>query len=208
MKENIVVVGAGGFGREVLSFLDMNKYNPVGFIDRNPDNDILLPVLGDDSIISELKERNIASIICIAIGEIELRKKIYEISKNAGLIIPTIIHPNATILTDHPIGEGTIIYPNVVIMNDCKIGKGVLINSSVTLGHDVLVGNFTNINPGVNLAGRINIGEEVFIGIGSTIIENLNIGYKSIIGAGSVVIKDIAQETTVYGIPAKPYKTN
>jgi sugar O-acyltransferase (sialic acid O-acetyltransferase NeuD family) len=206
MKERIVIVGAGGFGREVLQLLDCKRYIPVGFIDPDADSrsKLPLPVLGDDTLICELRKRGIASCACVAIGDHKRREILSHLAVQYGLKLPPIIHENAVVLTDYLIGDGTIIYPNVVVMNDCRIGKGVLMNAGVTLGHDVEIGDFSNVNPGAHLAGRVRIGKHVFIGIGASIIENLIIGDESVVGAGSVVISDVSPKTTMYGVPAKP----
>ena len=203
--ERIVIIGAGGFGREVLQLIDRNLYEPVGFIDTNtpPFSHLPLPVLGDDSFISDLLKKGIASCVCVALGNMKKRKKIFDIVTRHNLKLPQIIHSSAVILTQKPVGQGTIIYPNVVVMDNCQIGRGVLLNSGVTLGHDVDVGDFTNINPGVHIAGHVNVGRNVFVGIGSCIREKVNVGDEAIIGAGSVALKDVAAKTIVYGAPAK-----
>lgn len=203
--ERIVIIGAGGFGREVLRLIDRNLYEPVGFIDANTSqfSNLSLPVLGDDSLIPDLHKKNIASCVCVALGNIKKRKKIFDIVTKHNLKLPPIIHSSAIILTQKPVGEGAIIYPNVVVMDSCQIGRGILLNSGVTLGHDVDVGDFSNINPGVHIAGHVNVGRQALVGIGSCIREKVNVGDEAIIGAGSVVLKDVAPKTTVYGVPAK-----
>jgi acetyltransferase-like isoleucine patch superfamily enzyme len=49
----------------------------------------------------------------------------------------------------------------------------------------------------------VRIGEEAFIGLGCRIIQCLNIGSRAIIGAGAVVIRDVPDEATVVGVPAR-----
>jgi sugar O-acyltransferase (sialic acid O-acetyltransferase NeuD family) len=204
MRKRIVIVGAGGFGREVFQLIDKQKYEPVGFVDhRSDDNNLPSPIIGDDSIISQLKDRYKVSHVCIALGNMERRRIVTENALEAGLLLPPVIHPGSVILSQDLIEGGVIIYPNVVVMNECTIGRGVLLNSGVTLGHDVKIGEFSSISPGVHVAGRIEIGKEVLIGIGSSIKENVKIGNRAIVGAGSVVLNDVPDDTTVCGIPAK-----
>ena len=203
--ERIVIIGAGGFGREVLQLIDRNLYKPVGFIDpdTNQFSHLSLPVLGDDSLIPDLHKKDIASCVCVALGNMKKRDKIFDIVIKHNLKLPPIIHSSAVVLAQKFVREGVIIYPNVVVMDNCQIGRGVLLNSGVTLGHDVTIGDFSNINPGVNMGGYINVGRQVLVGIGSCIREKVNVGDEAIIGAGSVVLKDVAPKTTVYGVPAK-----
>ena len=204
MKKKIVILGAGGFGREVYHLIDKDFYDVVGFIDnQNTLENLPVSIIGGDIIIEKLKSKNIAEYLAIAIGDMKARRILYNLCKGFNIGLPTIIHSSATILTSSQIGNGTFVYPGAVIMNDCKIGNSVLVNSGVTMGHDVEIGDFSNINPGVHLAGRIKIGEECLIGIGASIRENIKIGNRVIIGAGSVVVKDIPDDSLVYGVPAK-----
>jgi sugar O-acyltransferase (sialic acid O-acetyltransferase NeuD family) len=203
MKEKIVIVGAGGFAREVFQMLDKNKFIPVGFIAPNKPVDVPMPIIGDDNIIAELVRDGIATSIVIAIGDMQTRKRISEEALQNGLLLPPIIHDSSIILTENPVEDGVIIYPNVVVMNNCKIGRGVILNSGITLGHDVEIGDFSNINPGSNLAGRVIVGKMSMIGIGSSIKENVKIGDNVRVGAGSVVLKNFPSHTTLFGVPAK-----
>ena len=95
-----------------------------------------------------------------------------------------MIHKLADVMSDD-VGENTNIWQFCVVLKGSKIG------------------DFCNINPGVHLAGRITIGDGVFIGIGASVKENIRIGNNVVIGAGSVVLKDVPDNTTVYGVPAK-----
>jgi sugar O-acyltransferase (sialic acid O-acetyltransferase NeuD family) len=208
MKTKIAIIGAGGFGREVYSIINKADYDIVGFIDNSLDQHIELPVpiIGGDEILPDLQQKNIADAVCIAIGNMHVRSKLFYLAQGAGLSLPAIIHPSATILSQKQIGDGSIIYPQVVIMDNCHIGNGVLLNSGVTLGHDVIIGNFSSVNPGVNLAGRIEVGKYSMIGIGTCVRENLSIGDNVIIGAGSVVVKNVGSDQTVFGVPATARK--
>jgi len=204
MKKKIAILGAGGFGRELYHLIDKDNYDVVGFIDNfsNLEN-LPISIIGGDGIIESLKSKNIAEYLAIAIGDMRVRRKLYNLCMRNDIDLPKIIHSSATILTSSRIGNGTFVYPGSVIMNDCKIGNSVLVNSGVTMGHDVEIGDFSNINPGVHLAGGIKIGEECMIGIGTSIRENIKIGNRVVIGAGSVVVKDIPDDSLIYGVPAK-----
>lgn len=205
MTEKIVIVGAGGFGREVFDLLDRNLFTPVGFIDPNPPRgvELPLPVLGDDSFIKVLKARDIAQCLCVAIGNPQRRRAIFQLAAESGLRLPAIVHSSAVVFPSSTVERGAIVFPHAVITASCRISQGVLVNCGATLGHDVNIGDFTNIGPGAHLAGCIDIGQEVFVGIGACVREKTRIEDRAIIGAGSVVVKDVVAGTTVYGVPAR-----
>lgn len=100
------------------------------------------------------------------------------------------IHPGAKIgrrfFIDHGMG--------VVIGETCEIGDDVLIYQGVVLGG-------VSLNKGKR---HPTIGDNVVIGAGAIILGNIKIGNNARIGAGSVVLKDVPNDTTVFGVEAKP----
>mgnify|MGYP001269269559 CR=1 FL=1 len=202
VKDKLVIIGAGAFGREIFHLFNNVQFNCIGFLDIEKKEKLPGPILGyEDDMSILINEYDFFNCV-IAIGDIAKRKKIYNKIKNSPVAFPKMIDSS---IKHHSVslGEGVMIYPGVVLMNDCKIGRFTLINSGVTLGHDVIIGDFCNINPGTNLAGRVTIGDYSLIGIGASIMENITIGNNAIIGAGSVVIDDVPDNSTVYGVPAR-----
>ena len=70
----------------------------------------------------------------------------------------------------------------------------------------MVIEDFVTIYPGVNVSGNCNLGSCSELGTGSKIIEGKSIGSNSIIGAGTVVIRDIKDNCTAVGVPAKIIK--
>ena len=95
---------------------------------------------------------------------------------------------------------------NAVINADTKIGKGCIINTAATIDHDGNIADFVHLSPGVHIAGTVNIGANTWVATGASIINNLDICDDCIIGAGAVVVKDIKEQGTYLGVPARRIK--
>lgn len=104
------------------------------------------------------------------------------------------IHPGATI------GKGFFI----------DHGTGVVIGETAIIGDDVTIFHNVTLGGTENETGKRHptIGNNVLIGTGASVLGNIKIGNNSKIGAGAVVLKDIPDNVTAVGIPAKPINKN
>ena len=109
------------------------------------------------------------------------------------------IHPGAKIgknlFIDHGMG--------VVIGETSEIGNNVTIYHAVTLG-----GSSPSIDSERQRHEKRHptIGNDVVIGSGAQIIGPVNVGNGARIAANAVVVKDVAENATMVGIPAKAVK--
>lgn len=95
-----------------------------------------------------------------------------------------------------------------------RIGHGILIDhgTSVVIGETAVVGNDVSMLHEVTLGGtgketgdrHPKIGNGVLLGAGTKVLGNVRIGQGSKVGAGSVVLAEVAEHTTVVGVPARP----
>lgn len=210
MMKDIVIIGAGGFGREVVWLIeDINKkdkeWNIVGFVD--DDKSIQgteingYKILGDSDWLTEQE-----LYVVNAIGGPIIKKNVMEKLEGSKNQYPVLIHPSVIHSKSVNFKEGSIICAGNIITVDIEIGKHVIINLDCTIGHDADIGDYSTILPSVNVSGLVKAEECVSLGTGSTIIQGVNIGRNTVVGAGAVVVKDLPANCTAVGAPAKPIK--
>lgn len=211
--KNLIIIGAGGVGREVALIVEQLNYleptwNLIGFIDNNIEN--WGKTINGYLVMGGMETLNFQDENCyvvIAISSYKIKKLIVE-ELNNKLLFATIIHPKVWVHEFMKIGEGTIIYEGAIITANVEIGKHVIISPKCGIGHDSVIKDYSSLLWNVNVSGADIIEEGVLMGSGSTVIQNKIIGQGSIIGAGAVVVDNIPSESTVVGVPGKVIKNN
>lgn len=206
MKQ-IIIVGAGGFGRELLQWIkDINKIEKEWIIKGFIDDDLsaLDKYECDYKVIGTIKDWQPKEdeVFACAIANPKIKEKIVTELKIKGAKFEQIIHPRATMGEFNQIGEGFIMYPKARLTVNIKIGDFVTLLSS-GVGHDVNIGNYSTISSNCGINGHVELGERVFVASNAIIIPSKKIGNDAYIGAGSVVINNVKAGTTVIGNPAK-----
>jgi len=194
----IIIIGASGHGRVVADIAKKCGYDEIIFLDNDPNISTCAGylVLGADSMVGQLE-----GDLFIAVGNGQTRKKLMK--REVGRSFPILIHPNAVVADDVEIDCGSVVMAGSVINPGVKVGNGAIINTCASVDHDCKVGDFVHVSVGAHVAGTVSIGENTWIGAGATVSNNVNICGGCMIGAGAVVIKDIEEEGTYVGVPAK-----
>jgi sugar O-acyltransferase (sialic acid O-acetyltransferase NeuD family) len=211
--QRVVIIGAGGFAREVLDILDAvnhvrSSYDFLGFI-VDPQyaepgtfvND--KPVLGGFDWLEAHREQVMA--IC-GVGAPELRFRLVLRAKGQGVRFFSVTHPSAIMTRWVSIGEGTIITAGCILTNRIRLGNHVHVNLDCTIGHDSVIEDFVTLSPGVHVSGNVSLREGCNVGTGTNIIERKTVGAWSILGAGTTVTSDVPPNSTVVGVPGKVIK--
>lgn len=206
----VVIVGAGGFGREVLwTLMDCNKiskkYEIVGFVDDDKRLHKKLihnyKVLGGVEWFSTKSAKNVKCVI--AIGNGKIRKEIVKKLEKKGVEFVTIIHPSVIMSKSVRIGKGTIIQAGSVLTVDVEIGKHCRIDTNCTIAHNCILDDFVDLSPGVHINGNNSIHIGTWIGSGTVTREKITIGKWSVIGAGTVLIDNVPSFSLFVGVPGK-----
>ncbi len=207
MKKKLFIVGAGGLGRGMESYLEkipeeQRDWELAGFIDESP---IALNNYPSDYKILggintyQFEETDLA---IIAVGDSNIRKDIYLRLKGRVKFF-TFIDSRAIIGKFNTIEEGCIILAGSIISNNVKLGKFTTILEKSIVGHDSTLGDFCSLMPNVDIAGGCTLGQNVFVGTNATIIPQRKIGDDVTVGAGSVVLRNFKNKCTIFGNPAK-----
>lgn len=205
MRDKIVIMGASGHGKVVADIAKLNGYKEIIFLDdditktKNGKYDVAGTTADIDKYLEQYD-------FIIAIGNNEIRKKLTKQLDAKNIIQPVLIHPSAVVDSTVTISSGTVVMANAVVNVETKIGKGCIINTAATVDHDGNIADFVHLSPGVHIAGTVNIGANTWVATGASIINNLDICNSCIIGAGAVVVKDIKEQGTYIGVPARRIK--
>lgn len=213
MAEPIVVVGAGGFGREVLDVIEaINNvsvhpvWEVVGVVDDAP-SVLNLSRLSDRGYKhlgplagAELPE---GCFHMVGIGSPAVRAHVARGIAETGGRFATLIHPTAQVGSRAIFGPGSVLCSAVVVSTNVSLGSHVHLNPGVIIGHDTVLADLVSVNPGAVVSGEVVIKAGVLVGAAAMVLQGLCIGENAIIGASACVTRDVATGTSVKGVPAR-----
>jgi sugar O-acyltransferase (sialic acid O-acetyltransferase NeuD family) len=214
--KRIVVIGAGGFAREVRWLIEeINRASPtpefefkgyaVSDLSKLGEHDSREEVLGDYEWIEA--HRGDVDVLTIGIGTPGSRLKVSsELEQRfPELEWPSLVHPSA--IYDRArcrLEKGTLFCAGVIGTVNVLLEPFAMVNLACTLGHEAVLGRGCVLNPTVNISGGVVLEEGVLVGTGAQILQYVRVGRNATIGAGAVVTKDVPPGQTVVGIPARP----
>lgn len=212
---DLVLVGAGGFGRETAQAVKaLNKSRPqwrlIGYLDDDParhgeiiDGTI---VLGGRDRINDFPDASF--VICTGrpsdyvsrlriAGDLALPPERYA----------TIVHPSCAISESSYIGPGSVLLAHVTLTAAVRLGAHVLVMPNTTLTHDDVIDDFATLASGVNVGGGVHIQKGAYIGAGAIVGEGRAVGVFSLVGMGAVVTRDVPPREVWAGVPARHLRT-
>jgi len=199
----LVIVGAGGHGRETLSVARASgAWDPITFVDDGAVDRQRLHRIGGvlagdvDTLVAHPADH------VIAIGDPQVRRRVAErIGSHAPAA--TIVDPSVRLGDDVELAPGVIAHPRSVCTTNIRIGHHSHLNCGVVVSHDCRVGDFVSLSPGVLLNGDVVVEDDAFLGSGAVVLPGCRVGQGAIVGAGAVVRTDVDPYTTVVGVPAQ-----
>jgi sugar O-acyltransferase (sialic acid O-acetyltransferase NeuD family) len=207
-KKKIILVGGGGHCKSCIEVIEsVGSYHIEGILDISEklhQKVLNYTVIGTDESIPELAKGNYSFLITA--GQIKtstIRRKLFQIIKNAGGNCETIVANTAKVSKHAKLGEGTIIMHNAFVNADVEIGNNCIINTHAVIEHDVIVHDHSHISTMAVLNGGVFVGSGSFVGSNAIINQSIVIGDDVVIGSGSVINKDVKERGTYAGNPFK-----
>ena len=209
--KDIVIYGAGGFGREIACLLNLINENKaewklIGFLD---DDESLWgtsnkygSVLGGIDWLNQYEDE---LAVAIAIGNPVAVSAIVAKIINRNVYYPNLFAPTVTFLDKESIeiGHGNIFCTNCFISCNVKIGNFNLFNGFIPIGHDASIGDCNVVMPSCNISGGVVLGNANFLGVQSVILQYIKIGNNTRVGANSVIMRKTKDGYLYIGNPAK-----
>lgn len=202
----LLVVGAGGFAREVVQWAiatwpDVSG-RLAGFVASEPPSvaaRLTVPYLGHP----ENFEFQDGDYFLLGIGAVQWRRAVAEslLARQARFL--GLIHPTAIVASTARLGQGVVVCPYAVISDEATVGDFCLLNYHTSLGHDATAGRFAVLSPYATLGGAAEIGEEVFLGMHASVGPGRRLGHRAKVSANSVALCDAPDATLVYGVPGR-----
>jgi sugar O-acyltransferase (sialic acid O-acetyltransferase NeuD family) len=202
----VLVVCAGGFGRELAAYARDAGFEVAGFLhdlDAYPGSldgvSLGAPVLGTTG---DYQPRD-GELLAIGLGDIALRRALTEELLARGARLATVVHPTAWVAPSASLGEGVVIGPFAFVGPDAAVGDLSILNTYASIGHDTVVGRCCVLAPYAVANGRVTLEDEVFLATHATVTPRRRVGAGSAVSAGSVVFQDVPAASFVSGNPAR-----
>lgn len=217
MTSTLVIIGCGGFGREVHDVLDainadasahggQPRWDTLGYFDDAPSALDLerVEVAGARylGMVSDAPSQPGAAYV-IGIGSGVVRERIAGFLDSAGMQAALLVHPAATLGAAVSLGPGTVICAGARLTTSIDVGRHVHVNINCSIGHDTVLEDFVTINPLVAVSGNCRIGTRATLGTHSAVLPGLTVGADAVVGGAACVVRDVSSATTAVGVPAK-----
>lgn len=153
---NLLILGAGSHGREVLELAQrLNVFRRIAFLD---DDRSKAEAIGPCSALERWVEEYPAAIPAVGNGEVRMRW-LGELART-GFVLPVLIHPSATVSPSAELGYGTVVCARAVIGPGARLGPGCIVSGGAAIDRDAVIPEGTHILCGQAVAAGQRIDRE------------------------------------------------
>lgn len=209
-ERRVVIIGAGGHGRETLDVARTMPGVTVVGVAADVADEALLARSGDrwlgpldplDDLVALLEAEGAG--YHVAIGDPTVRARIDGALAARGAEAVALVDPTASVGSACSLGPGAFLGLGARITTNVTTGRHVQLNVGAVVSHDVVVGDHVTLSPGVLINGNVRLADRVFLGTGAIVIPGCTVGEGALVGAGAVVTGDVPAGVTAVGVPAR-----
>lgn len=199
----IVIVGAGGHGREVLDVVEACGRSFLGFVDDGAP--ALEPLVRRSARLlgGRAELEGLHATVVLGLGDSGTRRRVGE-ALGAIRWADALVHPLASCGGDVDLGVGSVLTAGARLTTHITVGRHAYVGPNATIGHDATLADYVTVLPGATVSGDVHLGVGVCIGTGANLRQGVRVGEGAVVGAGAVVLTDVEAGTTVGGVPARP----
>ena len=205
MTSRVAIIGGGGFGREILGYLQQDSLagradamELVGVVDDDP----ACQTARCNSDVSHFRSiRDVTQwrdcLYLIALGSIRLRRKVATELQSLNLTPYSYIHPSVLVAFDCKIGQGCVIAPGTIVNAGAVVEDFCVLNVYCSIAHGAKIGAYSVLSPYCAVNGDAAIGENCFMGTRSTIFPGVKLGSDCIVDTHAYVKKSVGDKKII-----------
>lgn len=213
MKAVFGLVGAGGFGREVMPLV-AHSLQRAGFASEGTEVLFVDDRLAGQAIngyrtvtVAAFEQLPGRRLFNVAVADAAIRRQLAQ-RLSLGAEPLSLVAASAVIGDANEIGPGAILCPFATVTSNARIGAFFHCNLYSYVAHDCVVGDYVTFAPAVRCNGAVVVEDDAYLGTGAVLRQGsperpMTIGRGAMVGMGAVVTRSVPPGVTVAGNPAR-----
>ncbi len=204
---DLLIIGAGGFGREIAEYARMSRTpcRVKGFLD--DDESLKGRTIDGTCVLASTHDYRFeaADRYVVAIADPRVRRGIVERAAARGGEPFILVHPTAYVSPTAVLGDGVIVGPFAFVGPAAALNRHACLSAYASLGHDACAGEHSVLSPYAAVHGVARVEPGVFMGSGAAVLPGLRVGAGAKIAAGAIVTADVPAAALAVGNPARTW---
>ena len=162
--KHILVLGRGGFGRQLGEMLESGGWGTPVYLDDNAPG---CAGMLRDYVDPRLRRQCPAAFV--AIGNNALRRQLLQKLTAVGYKLPVFVHPMAEVCDSASLGPGSVVLPFAFVGANVHAGAGCILNAGAIVDHDARLGAAVHVAPGGIVKAGAELADEIKVDSGEII---------------------------------------